>query len=76
MFCLGLIKFYQMGISPFLGIRCRFSPTCSEYALQLFREFPIHLGLWYSAKRVLKCHPFCAGGSDPIPTLPAEETRQ
>ncbi len=67
---IGLIQFYRAGISPFLGVNCRFSPTCSGYALQLLREFPIHLALWYSAKRVLKCHPFCSGGEDPVPQIP------
>ncbi|TNF27934.1 MAG: membrane protein insertion efficiency factor YidD [Deltaproteobacteria bacterium] len=60
------IKFYQYIISPFLGRNCRFQPTCSEYAKQCFEKFPVHKALWYSTKRLLKCHPFHPGGYDPV----------
>ncbi len=64
---MSLIKLYQIGLSPFLGNCCRFQPTCSEYAIQVFRKFPIYQALWYLTKRILKCHPFHPGGIDPIP---------
>lgn len=62
-----LIKTYQYFISPLLGPRCRFHPTCSEYSQQCFQSFPFPLALWYSLRRLIKCHPFHPGGHDPIP---------
>lgn len=64
---LFLIKIYQMTISPFLGARCRFDPSCSNYAYLAFKRFPFYLAIWYSGKRILKCHPFHRGGFDPLP---------
>ena len=66
-FLVVLIKGYQVVLSPLFGNRCRFHPTCSEYAMQAFQKFPIYQALWYSIKRILKCHPFHPGGSDPSP---------
>ncbi|MCO4794549.1 MAG: membrane protein insertion efficiency factor YidD [Bacteriovoracaceae bacterium] len=60
------IKFYQLFISPFLGRNCRFQPTCSEYAKECFEKFPLPKALWYSSKRLAKCHPFHSGGFDPV----------
>ncbi|MEC7277540.1 MAG: membrane protein insertion efficiency factor YidD [Bdellovibrionota bacterium] len=62
-----LINFYQRGISPFIGPRCRFEPTCSCYAKECLENFSAPLALWYSVKRISKCHPFHPGGYDPIP---------
>ncbi|MDD0853773.1 membrane protein insertion efficiency factor YidD [Halobacteriovorax sp. GB3] len=62
-----LIKFYQYFISPLLGPRCRFHPTCSNYAKQCFTTLPWYWALYYSLTRILKCHPFHEGGYDPIP---------
>ncbi|MBP9680047.1 MAG: membrane protein insertion efficiency factor YidD [Bacteriovorax sp.] len=62
-----LIRFYQYFISPLLGPNCRFYPTCSEYAKECFLQFPIHRALWYSSRRIIRCHPFCEGGHDPVP---------
>ena len=64
---LFLILFYQYLISPLLGPRCRFHPTCSSYIYRCFQLFPIHIALWYGVKRLLKCHPFHSGGHDPVP---------
>ncbi len=61
------IKFYQYFISPLLGPNCRFYPTCSEYSKECFDQFPIPQALWYSCRRLLRCHPFCEGGHDPVP---------
>lgn len=61
------IKAYQLLISPFLGNRCRFNPSCSHYALGCFQIFPFYKAMWYSVIRILKCHPFHGGGEDPLP---------
>jgi len=61
------IRLYQLFISPMLGSNCRFSPTCSEYALEAVKEFGVIRGLKLSAKRIGKCHPWHEGGFDPLP---------
>jgi len=61
-----LIKAYRYFISPLLGPRCRFTPTCSEYGLQAFKKYPIHIALYKTIWRILRCHPFSAGGHDPV----------
>ncbi|MEE8335646.1 MAG: membrane protein insertion efficiency factor YidD [Candidatus Neomarinimicrobiota bacterium] len=63
----GLILLYRLLLSPLLGNNCRFQPTCSSYALDVIKNFPIHKAVWLSLKRVSKCHPFSKGGLDPIP---------
>lgn len=62
-----MIRAYQILISPLLGANCRFSPTCSTYCKECLESFPVHKALWYSLKRILKCHPFHSGGHDPVP---------
>ncbi|MCK9328279.1 MAG: membrane protein insertion efficiency factor YidD [Candidatus Cloacimonetes bacterium] len=62
-----LIIFYQKTISPFLPPSCRFTPTCSKYALQAFTKYSFLKALFLSIKRILKCHPFHPGGYDPLP---------
>jgi putative membrane protein insertion efficiency factor len=61
------IRIYQLFISPLLGPRCRFFPTCSHYSKECFHKFPFHLALWYSFLRIIRCHPFSSGGVDPVP---------
>lgn len=61
---LKAIYIYQKGISPLLGPRCRFYPSCSEYATQAFQKRSFFEGLFLSLKRILKCHPFHPGGFD------------
>ena len=63
---IGLIRFYQIFISPIKGQTCRFYPTCSEYSMQAIKKYGIIMGLWKSLKRILKCHPFHPGGHDPV----------
>ena len=64
---MAIIRFYQKQISPFLGKNCRFSPTCSQYALQAIQKYGALRGGWLTLKRILKCNPFCKGGYDPVP---------
>ena len=61
-----LIKFYQKAISPFLGRRCRFYPTCSEYTKQAVEKYGALKGSYLGLTRILKCHPFHKGGYDPL----------
>jgi len=61
-----LIRFYQKFISPLKGQTCRFYPTCSQYSLEAFKKYGIFKGIYLSAKRILKCHPFHHGGYDPL----------
>lgn len=62
-----LIKFYQYFLSPLFGPKCRFYPTCSHYSKECFEKFPFGRALWYSSRRISRCHPFCDGGVDPVP---------
>jgi uncharacterized protein len=64
---LGLIKAYQYGIRPMLGQRCRFFPSCSEYTTDAIREYGVLHGGAMGAMRLAKCHPWHAGGFDPVP---------
>ncbi|MEO1766535.1 membrane protein insertion efficiency factor YidD [Thiobacter aerophilum] len=66
-FLLRLIRLYQIVLSPYLGADCRYHPTCSEYASQAITEHGPVRGLWLTAKRLARCHPWAAGGSDPVP---------
>ena len=65
---LALISIYQRGISPIFPASCRFRPTCSQYAVEVIREFGAAEGLFLAIARVLRCHPFQPGGYDPPPT--------
>ena len=64
-----IIKGYQLAISPLIGPRCRFAPTCSQYALESFEKHGFFRGLVLSLKRISKCHPFHAGGIDEVPEI-------
>ncbi|KMT65973.1 membrane protein insertion efficiency factor YidD [Catenovulum maritimum] len=68
-----LIKLYQYLISPLLGPRCRFQPTCSNYALIAINRHGLRIGGWLTIKRVIKCHPLSAGGYDPVPDSKTKE---
>lgn len=65
-----IIRIYQIFISPLFGANCRFSPSCSEYASVCMHRFPIHRAMWYSTRRVFRCHPWNSGGFDPVPDEP------
>ena len=62
-----LIRAYQLVLSPLLGPRCRFYPSCSHYALEAIESHGALRGSWLSAKRICRCHPFNPGGFDPVP---------
>lgn len=62
-----LIRGYQLAVSPLLGQRCRFYPTCSQYTLEAVETHGALRGLWLGVRRLAKCHPFHAGGFDPVP---------
>ncbi|MFM2485940.1 membrane protein insertion efficiency factor YidD [Celerinatantimonas yamalensis] len=70
----GFIRGYQLLISPLLGPRCRFTPTCSNYAIEALKEHGLMKGSWLSVKRLLKCHPLHHGGYDPVP--PAHNSKR
>lgn len=62
-----LIRFYQIAISPWLGSCCRFTPSCSNYAIEAFKTHGFWRGGLLTAYRLLRCQPFCKGGYDPVP---------
>lgn len=64
---LWLIRGYQLAISPMLGPRCRFYPSCSCYAYTAVERFGVIRGSWLAVRRLLRCHPFTPGGFDPVP---------
>ena len=67
---LKLIKFYQRGISPFFPARCRYIPTCSQYAVEAIEKYGALKGGWLAVRRILRCHPFHRQKSieyDPVP---------
>jgi putative membrane protein insertion efficiency factor len=61
------IRGYQLGISPMLGPRCRFYPSCSCYAHTAIERYGVARGGWLGLRRILRCHPFREGGYDPVP---------
>lgn len=64
---LALISFYRQWISPLLGPRCRFIPSCSAYGLEAISRHGPWRGSWLTLRRLLRCHPFSACGCDPVP---------
>ena len=66
-FVISAIRFYQREISPLSPPRCRYIPTCSEYALEAVEKYGAVKGSWLAAKRILRCNPFHKGGYDPVP---------
>lgn len=66
-FLIGGVRFYQRAISPLTPPSCRFTPTCSAYALEALQRYGAARGSSLAIRRLLRCHPFCKGGYDPVP---------
>ena len=64
---MALIRTYQLTLSPFFGMHCRFHPTCSAYALEAVQRFGALRGGWLALRRLGRCHPWHPGGFDPVP---------
>lgn len=64
---LMLVKFYQYVISPMIPPRCRYTPTCSQYAVDAIKKYGALKGGYLAAKRIARCHPFGGSGHDPVP---------
>ncbi|HET7003079.1 MAG TPA: membrane protein insertion efficiency factor YidD [Puia sp.] len=61
-----LIRIYQLVISPWLGPKCRFTPTCSAYAIEAFQKYGLFRGGWMAIRRIASCHPWGRHGHDPV----------
>jgi uncharacterized protein len=72
---IGLVRAYQWALSPWLGRRCRFEPSCSEYAIGAIRRFGPGRGGWLALRRILRCHPWGDTGYDPVPEDPGTDHR-
>lgn len=64
---IGLIKLYQVTLSPFIGRSCRYTPTCSNYGVEAIQKHGPFKGTWLTIKRVLSCNPWGGSGYDPVP---------
>lgn len=64
---IGLIRLYQITLSPFMGGQCRFWPTCSRYGIEAIRTWGPWKGSWLTLRRIGRCNPFVSGGYDPVP---------
>jgi putative membrane protein insertion efficiency factor len=64
---IALVKFYQYSISPLLPAACRYTPTCSQYAIEALQKHGALKGAWLALKRILRCHPWGGHGYDPVP---------
>lgn len=62
-----LVQAYRLLLSPWLGASCRFEPTCSIYAIEALEKHGAGLGSYLTLRRLTRCHPWCAGGHDPVP---------
>ena len=67
---IALVRGYRLLLKPWLGNACRFEPTCSAYALEALDRHGAAAGSYLAARRILRCHPWCDGGCDPVPATP------
>ena len=72
---IGLLKAYRVLISPLYGQVCRYHPSCSAYALDAVTEHGALRGVWLAVRRLVRCHPWAAGGYDPVPLDPHSPPR-
>jgi len=73
---IGLVRFYQLFISPVLGPRCRFYPTCSSYTIEAIKMHGVLCGSWLAIKRIGRCHPANPGGVDPVPSCGCKHSKK
>ncbi len=64
---LAVVRFYRKAISPYLPASCRYTPTCSQYAMDAIEKYGALKGSFMALKRILRCNPFFPGGYDPVP---------
>lgn len=69
------VRAYQVALSPLLPAACRYHPTCSHYAVEALEKHGALRGGWLAVKRIARCHPFHAGGFDPVPEPPSGSPR-
>ena len=65
--CIFMIRGYQKYISPMTGPHCKYTPTCSQYAIEALQKYGAFKGGFLACRRILRCHPFAEGGYDPVP---------
>ena len=70
---IAFIRIYQYAISPYFAASCRYTPTCSSYAIESIRRFGVFKGSWLAMRRIGRCHPWHEGGFDPVPTQHKKE---
>ncbi len=66
-FLVMLVRGYQVSISPLMPASCRYTPSCSQYAIEALKRHGALKGTWLTVRRLLRCHPFRPGGYDPVP---------
>lgn len=64
---IGLVRLYRVALSPWLGMNCRYQPTCSSYAIEALQVHGVLKGSWLAAKRIVSCNPWGGSGYDPVP---------
>lgn len=68
-FLIALVRAYRLLLSPWIGSQCRFEPSCSAYSLQALQDHGAAAGSYLTVARLVRCHPWCTGGCDPVPDL-------
>jgi putative membrane protein insertion efficiency factor len=69
---IGIVRFYRAALSPWLGMNCRYQPTCSSYAIEALQRHGALHGSWLAIRRILRCHPWGGSGYDPVPDTERE----